>query len=121
MRQKQWYEVLFENYGKNYDAECFVQGTAGECDFIEKEIGFDKTLRILDVGCGKGRHAIELTSRGYLVTGVDLSESQLDRARDKAKSLNLEIDFLRHDARKLPFKNECFDSWRPVLSEILCI
>ena len=35
---KQWYEALFENYGKKYDNECFAQGTIGECDFIEKEI-----------------------------------------------------------------------------------
>jgi hypothetical protein len=41
--QKQWYELLFENYAKKYDNESFVHGTQGECDFIEKEIGFDKT------------------------------------------------------------------------------
>ena len=35
---KQWYESLFENYAHKYDQECFVQGTAGECDFIEEEI-----------------------------------------------------------------------------------
>ena len=34
---KQWYESLFENYAHKYDKECFVQGTIGECDFVEKE------------------------------------------------------------------------------------
>ena len=34
--EKQWYEELFENYGKRYDQESFTRGTAGECDFIEK-------------------------------------------------------------------------------------
>ncbi len=48
-------------------------GTRGEVDFIEKEINFDKTKRILDIGCGTGRHAIELAKRGYNVTGIDLS------------------------------------------------
>ena len=71
---KQWYEELFENYGMKYDNECFTQGTIGECDFIEKEINYDKSLRILDIGCGTGRHTIELTKRGYTVVGVDLSE-----------------------------------------------
>ena len=33
---KQWYEALFENYGKNYDNESYTKGTIGECDFIEK-------------------------------------------------------------------------------------
>ncbi len=103
---KQWYESLFENYGQKYDKECFVQGTAGECDFIETEIGRNKSLQIIDIGCGTGRHAIELTKRGYAVTGVDLSASQLARAREKAKEAGVTIDFQKHDARDLPFEDK---------------
>ncbi len=103
---QQWYEKLFENYGEKYDKEIFVQGTTGECDFIEKELGYDKSLNILDVGCGTGRHAIELTKRGYMIMGIDLSESQLERAREKARANHLTIDFLKHDARDLPFENQ---------------
>lgn len=103
---KQWYEELFENYGLKYDQENFVQGTIGECDFIEKELNYDQTRRILDIGCGTGRHAIELSKRGYTVTGIDLSESQLNRAKEKASAQNLPIDFQKHDARKLTFVNE---------------
>jgi 2-polyprenyl-3-methyl-5-hydroxy-6-metoxy-1,4-benzoquinol methylase len=103
---KQWYEALFENNARKYDNEVFTQGTIGECDFIENEINFDRSLRILDVGCGTGRHSIELTKRGYSVIGIDLSESQLARAKEKAAAQNLQIDFRRHDARKLPFKSE---------------
>jgi ubiquinone/menaquinone biosynthesis C-methylase UbiE len=83
---KQWYEELFENYGVKYDNESFTQGTIGECDFIEKEIGYNKATKILDIGCGTGRHAIELTRRGYKVVGVDLLESQLKRAREKRRN-----------------------------------
>jgi len=104
--KKQWYELFFENYGRKYDSESFTRGTVGECDFIEAEIKFDKSLRILDVGCGTGRHAIELTRRGYRVVGVDLSEAQLRRAREKAQAENLSIDFQCRDARKLPFEGE---------------
>lgn len=103
---KQWYESLFENYAQKYDKECYVQGTLGECDFIELEINRDKSSKIIDIGCGTGRHAIELTKRGYNVTGIDLSESQLARAREKAKAAGVTIDFHRHDARTLPFENE---------------
>src|SRR5271157_3066592 len=105
-KMNQWYEALFENYGKKYDNEEFTQGTLGECNFIENEIVYDKSKRIIDIGCGTGRHSIELTKRGYDVTGVDLSESQLERARQKAKAKNLKIDFQKYDARKLPFKSE---------------
>jgi len=103
---KQWYQILFENYGRTYDNECFTQGSIGECDFIENEIKFDKTLKILDVGCGTGRHSIELSKRGYWITGIDLSDSQLAVAREKAIKNGLTIDFLNHDARALPFHDE---------------
>ncbi len=103
---KQWYESLFENYAHKYDKECFVQGTDGECNFIEQELNNDKSLKIIDVGCGTGRHSIELTKRGYNVTGIDLSDSQLKRAREKAEDAGVEIDFQRHDARNLPFEGE---------------
>lgn len=106
MNKKPWYEALFENYGQKYDRECFTQGTQGECDFLEQELGNDKSLRILDVGCGTGRHAIELTLRGYHVTGIDLSEGQLSHAREKAARQRLSIDFRRLDARELPFDGE---------------
>jgi 2-polyprenyl-3-methyl-5-hydroxy-6-metoxy-1,4-benzoquinol methylase len=103
---KQWYQQLFEDYGEKYDHETFTHGTKGECDFIEKEIGFDKTTRILDIGCGTGRHSIELNRRGYNVTGIDLSERQLEIAREKAARDNLEISFRKMDARNLEFSGE---------------
>jgi len=106
MINKQWYESLFENYSQKYDNENFTQGTFGECDFIENELDYDKTLKILDVGCGTGRHSIELSKRGYNVTGIDLSDSQLARAREKAENSNLTINFVRQDARNLPYQNE---------------
>ena len=105
----QWYEKLFENYAEQYDKEPFTQGTIGECDFIEKELNYDKSLNILDIGCGTGRHAIELAKRGYTVTGIDLSEAQLTKAREKAEKENLKTQFLNHDARNLPFERQ-FDA-----------
>jgi SAM-dependent methyltransferase len=106
---KAWYESLFENYGRKYDAESFTRGTSGECDFIEGELNRERSKRILDIGCGTGRHALELTARGYVVTGVDLSESQLERAREKARERGLSVEFRRADARNLPFEAE-FDA-----------
>lgn len=106
MNKKQWYETLFENYGEKYDNESFAQGTIGECEFIEKEINFNKALKIIDIGCGTGRHSIELAKRGYSMTGIDLSESLLEKAREKAKQNAIQIDFLKHDARRLPFDKQ---------------
>jgi len=103
---KQWYETLFENYGLKYENEIYTQGTIGECDFIEAEIENNKQIRILDIGCGTGRHSIELAKRGYIITGVDLSDSMLKRAREKASAQKINVDFFKHDARNLPFTDE---------------
>jgi len=74
-------EVFFENYSNNYDKEFYVQGTSGECDFIEEELNYNKKIWIIDVGYGTGRHSIELSKRGYSITGIDFSESQLNKAK----------------------------------------
>lgn len=103
---KEWYEELFNNYAEKYENEVFTQGTTGEVDFLESEIDYDKNFKILDVGCGTGRHAIELTRRGYSVTGVDLSENMLRKARENASNAGFEIDFRQADARDLPFKED---------------
>jgi len=101
----QWYEELFTNFAESYDNQVFVKGTKGEVDFIEKEIVYNKTFEILDIGCGTGRHSIELANRGYKVTGIDLSESQLARANLKAKEAGVNVNFKKRDARYFSFPN----------------
>ena len=103
---RRWYEQLFANYAKTYDKETFTRGTLGEVDFLEKELHYSKTKSILDIGCGTGRHAIELAMRGYTVTGIDLSAAQLARADQKAKEAGVSVSFLQLNACSLPFRNE---------------
>ena len=102
----QWYEELFTNYSKSYDNEPFTMGTLNECNFIEGEINHNKSIKILDVGCGTGRHSIELAKRGYTVTGIDLSDDQLNRAREKAHNENVIVSFIKKDARNFNFDKE---------------
>ena len=102
----QWYEDLFKNYADKYENESFTTGTTGEVDFIEQEIGTNKSLKILDIGCGTGRHDIELTRRGYNVVGVDLSEAMILKARANASKANVKVEFRQGDARALSFKEE---------------
>jgi len=105
----QWYETLFANFGKTYDKECFTQGTTGEADFVERELGGDRSKRILDIACGTGRHAIELTKRGYHVVGFDLSEGQIRLAREKAAAAGVSVDLQCRDATQPHFHQE-FDA-----------
>lgn len=56
--------------------------------------------RVLDLACGRGRHALNLAAAGYRVTGVDLAASALDHARSEAGKRNLNIEFIRGDMRQ---------------------
>jgi 2-polyprenyl-3-methyl-5-hydroxy-6-metoxy-1,4-benzoquinol methylase len=101
----QWYEELFKHY-KQYDNEPYTQGTLGEVDFIEKEINFNKSAKILDIGCGTGRHSIELALRGYNVVGFDLSDGQLQMAKEKADMAGVSVLFEKRDARNFDYSGQ---------------
>ena len=58
-----------------------------------------KTHKILDLCCGLGRISTELARRGFSVTGVDLSATLLNTAREDAAAENLEIEYIEADAR----------------------
>lgn len=105
-KRKKWYEELFMNYADKYEREVFTRGTAGEVDFMEKEISNNKKKTILDIGCGTGRHSVELAKRGYRVTGIDLSGNMLAKAKSKAESNGVKVKFLRRDARSFTFKTK---------------
>ena len=61
--------------------------------------------RVLDVGCGHGRHAVALAQRGVRVVGVDFASALLSRATDLAASLGVEVDWVRADMRRLPIRS----------------
>jgi SAM-dependent methyltransferase len=79
-----------------------------EVDFIEKSLGVAGGGVVLDLGCGEGRHAVELSRRGYGVVGLDLSVFQLALAADTAQERNQKINFLQGDMREMAFE-EMFD------------
>jgi SAM-dependent methyltransferase len=80
-----------------------------QCDFIEARFGLSQGATLLDVGCGLGLHAVELTRRGYLVVGLDLSLPMLARAADEAQDQGFKINFLHADMREMSFEG-AFDA-----------
>ena len=73
----------------------FSPGTSQEVDFLEQILGIEPGARLLDLGCGAGRHAIEFASRGYVVVGVDISPWLLSVARQRAAQAGVEVVFLQ--------------------------
>ena len=68
-----------------------------------------RALSILDVGCGTGEISLLLAEMGHAVTGLDLSDRMLDRARQKAESLGYEVTLKNGDAEQPPFPEGAFD------------
>jgi 2-polyprenyl-3-methyl-5-hydroxy-6-metoxy-1,4-benzoquinol methylase len=105
-----WYKEFFEEMGIEYEDYPFTQNTEYEVKWMIKEYLTNPEMKIIDVGCGTGRHAINLASKGYNnITAIDLSPGMIGAAREAAKRKNVQVDFRLGDARELPFENE-FDA-----------
>jgi 2-polyprenyl-3-methyl-5-hydroxy-6-metoxy-1,4-benzoquinol methylase len=105
-----WYKEMFKEMGIEYKDYPFTQNTENEVEWMIKEYLTSPEMKILDVGCGTGRHAINLATKGYKnITGIDLSPSMLSAAKKAAQEKNVAVDFRIGDARELPFESE-FDA-----------
>jgi SAM-dependent methyltransferase len=107
-RARPWWEELFGDDFIRTMAKISDAQIATEIDFIEESLGLAKGAVVLDLACGTGRHAIEMTSRGYQVVGFDLSLAMLARAADEAQERDQKINFVQGDMREMTFE-ETFD------------
>jgi SAM-dependent methyltransferase len=107
-RARPWWEELFNDDFIRTMAKITDTQIATEVDFIEESLGLAKGAVVLDLACGTGRHAIEMTSRGYQVVGFDLSLAMLARAADEAQDRDQKINFVQGDMREMTFE-ETFD------------
>lgn len=101
-----WFEGVADHLGSAYLRYSFTKGTAQEVGFLVETLGLQPGMRLLDVGCGPGRHAHALAALGVEVVGVDISQRFVDLARGAAPP---GASFLRADARALTFDAE-FDA-----------
>jgi SAM-dependent methyltransferase len=105
-RSKPWFEEVFdEDYLRTLPFMRADQ-TLREVEFISNALETPTGAEILDVGCGYGRHAIELVQRGYNVTGLDLSLPLLIRAADEAQRRGLAVNFVHADMREMSFEKQ---------------
>jgi SAM-dependent methyltransferase len=103
---RHWFEPIADHLGAAYLRYSFTKGTRQEIDFLVEALHLQPGQRVLDVGCGPGRHAHELARRGIAVHGIDISERFIELARADAPTL---ATFEHLDARELAFHSE-FDA-----------
>jgi SAM-dependent methyltransferase len=107
-KARPWWEDLFNDDFIRTMAKVTDAQIATEVDFIEESLGLAKEAFVLDMACGTGRHAIEMTRRGYQVVGFDLSLAMLARAADEAQEREQKLNFVQGDMREMTF-GETFD------------
>jgi SAM-dependent methyltransferase len=104
-RARPWWEELFNDDFIRTMAKISDPQINAEADFIEDSLAVAKGAMVLDLACGTGRHAIELTRRGYKVVGFDLSLPMLARAADEAQERSQKLNFVQGDMREMTFED----------------
>ncbi|MEZ4440395.1 MAG: methyltransferase domain-containing protein [Polyangiaceae bacterium] len=95
-----WREVFQNDLIRTFDNPK-KRDVERETDFIIKTLALEPGARVLDLACGTGVHAVELSSRGYQVVGVDLSPTMLELASAYNKQRSTSVSFIEGDMRQL--------------------
>jgi len=95
-------DIYQDKYAAYYDVIYSDKDYKAECDFAEQifqKYSPGQISTILELGCGTGGHAIPLAQKGYRVSGIDISEAMIAKARKKAEDANLKLHFQVMDLR----------------------
>jgi ubiquinone/menaquinone biosynthesis C-methylase UbiE len=98
----EWNKILREDwYSRQEPDEMVIEFTT----FLRKRGGDE---RVLDLGCGGGRHQLYMSKQGFEVHGIDTSETGLELARKRLQRQKLEAYLAKCDMKKLPYVDSCF-------------
>jgi ubiquinone/menaquinone biosynthesis C-methylase UbiE len=97
-------KARYDDVAEWYDAEFATSELGLSARRIVLRLLGDGPGHLLDVGCGGGAHAVAFAERGWTVTGVDVSNAQLELARSRG------LEVVEADAEALPFEDETFDA-----------
>jgi SAM-dependent methyltransferase len=106
-KRAHWFEALADFVGPAYLRYSFTKGTEQETAFLIDALALAPGARVLDVGCGPGRHAHALAGHGCRVLGIDIAERFVTLAAAEAPD---GAGFARADARALPVRSGAFDA-----------
>ena len=98
----QWFTTFFDGLAHDFwEAAVPAEVTAAEVAYLQRSLGLGPGRRVLDVPCGRGRHALALARAGVDVVGVDISEDAVGPLRRRAAEERLAIEVHRADMRRL--------------------
>ena len=100
---KRFFEESWPKISQGFESEADAQSEIG---WILGHVRPQAGARVQDAPCGFGRHSLALARRGFKVTGVDLSETELGRARERARAAGLTLTLVRQDMRDMEFAGE---------------
>ena len=100
--KSEWWKGFFAGPWGEVQAQGYPEEqTRNEVDFLVAALALEKGARVLDIGCGIGRHCIELAKRGYECTGIDFNESAILAASEVAADAGVQPSFVELDMREL--------------------
>lgn len=98
-----WFEAMADHMGPAYLRYSFTKGTAQETAFLREVLDLGPGSRVLDVGCGPGRHVHAFAAAGFSAHGIDISQTFIDAAIEAGVA---GATFERADARALSVDRE---------------
>lgn len=105
MQKTEWWKEFFSGLSVDMWRLAVTEDqTRMEADFIQKMLQLTPPATVLDVPCGSGRLAIELASRGFTMSGVDISPQFLEEARTLVNERRLDVSWQQRDMRDLPWQ-----------------
>jgi ubiquinone/menaquinone biosynthesis C-methylase UbiE len=99
----EWDRILHEEWYSQYEPDEIVINFAS---LLTKE----KKMRVLDLGCGAGRHQVYMAKQGFEAHGIDFSETGLSLTRERLREQKLEVCLAKCDMKMLPYIRSCFDA-----------
>lgn len=104
-----WTSSYFDDgYMERWTLSGPTADTAREVHYLSERLGVRRGSRVLDIGCGHGKFAIAFAQLGARVAGADSSQPLLNRARQIASELSVDVGWVRGDMRSLPFASRRF-------------